>query len=59
MVKNPPANAGDIGDVRSVTRLGRSPGGDNGYPFQYSSQDNPMDGGTCWATVPVVTKSWT
>ena len=48
VVRNPPANAGDIGDVGSVTRLWRSPGGDNGYPLQYSSQDNPINGGTWW-----------
>ena len=32
-VKNPPANAGDTGDVGSITGLGRSPGGGNGNPF--------------------------
>ena len=30
MVKNPPGNAGDIGDAGSVPRLGRSPGGGHG-----------------------------
>ena len=30
MVKDPPENAGDTGDVRSFPRLGRSPGGGNG-----------------------------
>jgi len=37
--KNPPANAGDVGDVRDVSVLpgsGRSPGGGNGNPLQYS-----------------------
>ena len=43
MVKNPPANAGDTGDVGSIPRLGRSPGGGNGNPLQYSSLENPMD----------------
>ena len=33
-VKNPPANAGDTGDVRSTPRSGRSPGGGHGNPLQ-------------------------
>ena len=32
VVKNPPANAGDAGDMGSIPRLGRSPGEANGYP---------------------------
>ena len=32
---------------------------DAGNPFQYSSQDNPMDGGAWWATVHGVAKSQT
>ena len=36
MVKSPPANAGDVRDVGSIPGLGRSPGGGNGYPLQYS-----------------------
>ena len=43
VVKNPPANAGDAGDVGSVPGLGRSPGVGNGNPVQYSSLGNPMD----------------
>ena len=38
---------------------GRSPGGGNGNPFQYSCLENPMDRGAWWATVHGVTKSWT
>ena len=34
-VKNLPANAGDTGDVGLISGLGRSPGEENGYPFQY------------------------
>ena len=30
MVKNPPANAGDIGDAGLIPELGRSPGGRHG-----------------------------
>ena len=36
MVKNPPANVGDSGDVGSIPELGRSPGRGNGNLFQYS-----------------------
>ena len=36
MVKNQTANAGNARDVGSVPRLGRSLGGGNGKPFQYS-----------------------
>ena len=43
VVKNPPANAGDIRDMGSSPGLGRSLGGRHGNPFQYSCQENPMD----------------
>ena len=43
VVKNPPANAGVIGDVSSIPWLGRSPGEENGNPLQYSCLDNSMD----------------
>ena len=45
VVKNLPANEGDSGDVGLIPRWGRSPGGGNGNPLQYSCQDNPMDRG--------------
>ena len=48
MVKNPPANAGDVG---SVPELGRSLGEGNGYPVQYSYLGNPIDRGAQQATV--------
>ena len=54
-----PVNAGDIGDVGSIPRSGRPPGGGNGNPFQYSCLENPTDGETWWATVHRVTKSQT
>ena len=41
VVKNPPANAGDIGDVSSIPGLGRSPGGRNGNLLQYSCWEIP------------------
>ena len=45
MVKNSPANAGDITHVGSSPRLERSPGGGHGNPFQYSCLENHMDRG--------------
>ena len=33
---NPPANAGDVGDTGLIPGSGRSPGGENGNPLQYS-----------------------
>ena len=59
VVKNPPANAGDIIDMGLIPGSGRSPGGGHGNPLQYSCQENPMDKGTWRATVLGVTKSWT
>ena len=41
MVKNPPANAGDIRDAGSVPGSGRSPGGGHGDPLQNSRLENP------------------
>ena len=51
MVKNPPANAGDIKDSGSIPGSGRSPGGGHGNPLQYSCLENSMDSGAWWATV--------
>ena len=59
LVKNPPANAGDIRVVGSVSGLGSSPLGGNGNPLQYSCLENPIDRGTWWATVHGVAKSLT
>ena len=59
VIKNLPANAGDIRDVGLIPGLGRSPGGRNGNPLQYSCPENPMDRGTWWATIYEVAKSWT
>ena len=41
MVRNPPANAGDIKDMGSSPGLERSPGGGNGNPLQYSCLEVP------------------
>ena len=51
VVKNPPANTGDIRDSGSIPGPGRSPGGGHGNPLQYSGLENPMDRGAWWATV--------
>ena len=59
VVKNPPANAGDMRDVSSIPGLGRSAGEGNGNPLQYSCLENPMDRGTRKATVHGVTKNQT
>ena len=53
VVKNPPVNAGDTG---SIPGLGRSPGGANGNPFQYSCLENLMDRGAWWTTIQGVSK---
>ena len=45
MIKNPPDNAGDAGDQGSIPGLGRSPGGRNGNPLQYSCLENSLDRG--------------
>ena len=51
MIKNLPANAGDVRDVGSISGSGRSPGGGHGYLLQYSCLENPMDKGSWWTTV--------
>ena len=43
VVKNPPANAGDIRDAGSTSRSGRSHGGGHTNPLQCSCLDKPMD----------------
>ena len=59
MVKNSPANAGDIGDMVSILGLGRSLGGGRGNTLQYSRLENPMDRGAWRSTVHGVAKSQT
>ena len=50
LVKNLPANAGDIRDAGLILGSGRSPGEGNGNPLHYSCLGNPMDKGAWWAT---------
>ena len=48
--KEPAFDAEDLG---SIPGLGRPPGGEHGYPLQYSCLENPMDRGAWWAAVHV------
>ena len=57
MVKNLPANAGDVRDLGSIPGLGRSLGVGNGNPLQYSCLGNPKDRGAWLATVHEVAES--
>ena len=59
VVKNLPANAGDLRDAGSIPGSERSPGGGHGHPLQYSCLENPMDRGAWQATFYRVAKSWT
>ena len=54
MVKNLPANAGDVG---LIPGSGRSPGEGNSKPLQYSCLGNPMDRGAWQAIVHGVAKN--
>ena len=51
MVKNPPANTGDVTDAGLIPGSGRSPGEGNGNPLQYFCLGNTMDRVAWWATV--------
>ena len=57
MIKNLPANAGNIRGAGSIPGLGRSPGGGHVHQLQYSCLENPMDRGAWWATVHGVAQS--
>ena len=59
VVKNLSVNEGIARDVGSIPGSGRSPGGGNGCPLQYSCLENPMDGGAWRATAHGVAKSQT
>ena len=60
VVKNPPANAGDLRDMISIPGLVRAPGGGHGNPLQYSCQDSILPWTGAWrATVHRVAKNWT
>ena len=59
MVKNPPANVGDLRTTGWIPQVGRPPGGGHGNPLQYPCLENPHDRGARWARVHGVTKSQT
>ena len=59
VVKNLPANAGDIRNAGSILGLGRSPGEGHGNLLQYSCLENPMDRGAWQATIHRVAQSQT
>ena len=54
VVKNLPADAGDVG---SIPRSQKSPGGENGNPRQYSCRGNPTDREAWRATICGASKS--
>ena len=56
VIKNLPANAGNIRDVGSIPGLGRYPRVRHGNPLQYSCLENAMDRGAWWATVHRIAK---
>ena len=56
VVKNPPANIGEVG---MIPEFGRSPGVGSGNPLQYSCLEYAKDREAWQATVHGVTKSWT
>ena len=58
MVKNPPANAGDMRDAGVILGLGKNPGEGSGNPLQYPCLDNSMDRGAWQAMFHRVAKSW-
>ena len=51
VVKNLPANVGDIRDMGSIHGPGRPPGGGYGNPLQNSCLEKPMDRGAWQASV--------
>ena len=59
MVKNLPANTGDVRDAGSIPESGRSPAGGHGHPLQCSCPENPMNRGAWQAASHRVTWSWT
>ena len=59
VIKNQPADAGDVKDMASIPGSGRFPGGGHGNPLQHSSLKNPMDRRAWWVTVHNVAKSRT
>ena len=59
VVKNLPANAGDIRDTSSIPGSERFPAGGHGNPLQCSCLENSVDRGAWWAAVHGVAESRT
>ena len=59
VIKNPPANAGNVRGTGSIPGSGRSLGGGHDNQLHYSCLENPMERRAWWATVHGVAKSWT
>ena len=59
VAKNPPADAGEAGDMGLIPGSGISPGEGNGNRLQYSCLENLMDRGAWQATIRRVAKSFT
>ena len=59
MIKNLPANAGDIRDMGLIPGSGRSSGEENDNALLYSCLENLMDRAACWAAVHRIAKSHT
>ena len=59
VIKNPPANAGEMTDVGSIPGLGRSPGGEHGNSLQFSCLKNPHGQRSLAATVHGLAKNQT
>ena len=59
VVKNLPANAGDLRDAVSIPGLGRCPGGGHSNPLQYFCLENSMDRGVWRAAAQWMAKNWT
>ena len=51
VVRNLPANAGNVKDSGLILGLGTSPGGGNDHPLPYTCLENTMDRGAWWAAV--------
>ena len=58
LVKNSPANAGDVRDAGLIPGSGRSPGGGHDNQLQHSCLENSIDRGAWWATMHGVEQSW-
>ena len=52
-------SACNVGDLSLIPGLERSPGEGNGYPFQYSCLENPLDRGAWWAKMHGVSNGQT